>query len=92
MICPSDLQLFENEAVWSQTLPTFSKSVWLMEPQYQGTTHMLTGRERKREGHQMSTTNCDYSKILLYQDYVKVSKNPNMNQHKTQFFITLIGW
>lgn len=50
-----------------------------MEPQYQGPTHMLTGPEGQLEGHQMFTTNCDYSVILLYQDCVKVSKNLNMN-------------
>lgn len=36
---------------------------------------MLTGPERELEGHQMLTTNCDYS-VMLYQDCVKVSKNP----------------
>ena len=29
--------------------------------------------------------------ILLYQECVKVSKDPNMTQAETQFFTTLIG-
>lgn len=40
----------------------------------------------------MFTTNCDYSVILVHQDYVKVSKNPKMNWPETQFFITPIRW
>lgn len=63
-----------------------------MAPRYQGSSQLLTGPERKLEGHQMFTTNCDYSVILLHQDCVKVSTNPKMNWPETQFFITPIGW